>query len=240
MSLLPTVGAFTSGVSGSLIDPTAVLLNSPDTGLPIPPGTSAPTDPTVGPVQSNLPDTIINVATNAVNVFSKVASAFFNPNSPYVTKGNFVTGIQNPFGQALAQLVNLKDSAIAAGTANPDMLNQVKSAIINLWNQFLTVAAQYGRTNASAQITANRGIQTLNGPNGLPGFPNGFINTVLAKIDSQIQALGGTPTPVNVGLGGSNLFQAGFAPPTGASGTTWLLVIGLAVLLFFTFGTTRT
>lgn len=109
----------------------------------------------------------------------------------HLTANDFVKRFQNPFKDSLAQLIDPHDARMAAGTETLDEAKQTYTAIEFLWEQFQLAAHEYAQQSHDAQIVVDQGLHTLNGPNGLPGFPDGFITFMLTKLDGEINQLAG-------------------------------------------------
>jgi hypothetical protein len=109
----------------------------------------------------------------------------------HLTANDFVQRFQNPFKDSLAEIIDPHDQRMAAGTETLDQARETYDAIAFLWDQFQIAAHEYAQQSHDAQIVVDQGLHTLNGPNGLPGFPDGFINFMLNKLAGEIDQLAG-------------------------------------------------
>jgi hypothetical protein len=114
----------------------------------------------------------------------------------HLTANDFVKRIQDPFHQQLSAVLDPHDQRMNAGTETAELAELTYNTIVVLWEEFQIAAAEYAHHSDDAALVVRQGLHTLNGPSGLPGFPGGFINTVLSKLDREIEQLSGNPLAV--------------------------------------------
>lgn len=118
----------------------------------------------------------------------------------HLTANDFVKRFQNPFGDALAQLIDPHAARMAAGTETLAQAQQTYDAFQFLWEQFQLAAHEYAQQSHDAQIVVDQCLHAFNGPNGFPGFPDGWINSMLHGLAGEIDQLaGGNPLSVLTG-----------------------------------------
>lgn len=118
----------------------------------------------------------------------------------HLTANDFVNRFQNPFRADLGELIDPHDARMAAGTETLGQAQSTYDAIAFLWEQFQIAANRYAEQSNDAAPVVRQAFDTLNGPNGMPGFPQGFINFMLQKLTGEIQQLaGGNPLSVFTG-----------------------------------------
>jgi hypothetical protein len=134
----------------------------------------------------------------------------------------WVGQVQNPFGQALAFIVDAKDASLSNGTATCSSVMTAKNAVVDLWNKYKTTAERWAASGGSYRTVIDQSYATL----------TPLINQILADMTAQANTLGScwsapgplTPLPPITTTGPSGTFG-------GMSGTTILLIAGAVFLM---------
>ena len=160
---------------------------------------------------------------NIVDDFKSVLNSL-GIGTAHLLANQWVNTVQNPFGQALAFIVDAKDVSISNHTATCASILTAKNAVIDLWNRYKTTAQVWAAKGSDYATVINQSYATL----------TPLINQILADMDRQSAAAGScwnapspiTPAPPIVSTGGPSGTIAGMS-------TSTVLLIGAAVLLMW-------
>lgn len=108
----------------------------------------------------------------------------------HLTANDFVNRFQNPFG---TQVSNLMDAYYPVADKTIGLVQDVHESLQYLSDEFQKAAGQYATQSRDAEIVVRQALHTLYEPNGLPGYPGGFIPSLLAGLDQNMIDLGGNP-----------------------------------------------
>lgn len=108
----------------------------------------------------------------------------------HLVADEWVQRVQNPFGQALAAIVDGKDAALSDGSATQAMVLQAKQAVQNLWSLYRQHAEAFASQGQDYRTVIDQSYETLDYRyvNGQP-VGTGLITRILADMDRQVQAL---------------------------------------------------
>jgi len=108
----------------------------------------------------------------------------------HLIANEWVNRVQNPFGAALAQIVNAKDAAIADGSATKAMVIQARNSVAALWSTYRQAATIFSAQGQDYRTVIDQSYETLDYRyvNGRP-VGTGLITRILGDMTAQIATL---------------------------------------------------
>jgi len=110
------------------------------------------------------------------NIFQSIQNG-----SLHLLANQWVTSVQNPFGTALAAIVDEKDASIRNGTATRASVTAALNGVVNLWAQYKVTATAFAAKGSGYATIINQSYATL----------TPLITQIEADMRSQIAALPG-------------------------------------------------
>lgn len=129
------------------------------------------------PVQAQGPGPELGLVGGAIAAITAAILAFRS--TVHLTANQWVQGVQNPFGRALAAIVDEKDAAIANGTATKSSVYLSRSRVVDLWAKYRAAGEQFATKGTAERTVVNQSYDTL--------AP--LIDQILRDMDNQIANL---------------------------------------------------
>ena len=114
----------------------------------------------------------------------------------HLAANEFVQQIQNPFGRALAQIVDWNDNLVRQGQQTPHGAQQALDYVSQLWVEFQTAAARFVSPDhpESDAVVIRQAFAELNGPTPAHNPPY-FMNLVISNLQRDVVDLSTGQTP---------------------------------------------
>jgi len=126
------------------------------------------------PVETQGPQPTLGLVGGAIAAVTAAILAFRS--TAHLTADQWVQSVQNPFGRALAAIVDAKDASITDGTATKNSIYLARSQVVDLWTKYRASAEQFANKGVDQRLVINQSYDTL----------EPLIHQILVDMDNQI------------------------------------------------------